>query len=363
MVTINCKDCSNDVNMPNRKFKICFDCKNKPKKNKKKEVVLFDKSKSIITPSDNRLDNIFFLLVEISTYLTITEIYNLHLTCKEYREILRNIKLWNDIINKTYNISFMNPVDITNIIMLSISLDKCIICEFCLSKTCNNSCIYTKKISKTDSINYYLLTKDDLATIAPEVKYNNFFKKNITLFNHQEVRQLVCEKYCGYSNFKIFREKIDNIKHEKRNIRLKNLEMKEKEFQEWRLDYIGSFDYSNLTNNERLDLVNKKLNEYGIVYNPETDPESEIFMNFVNGYLVNMSVEHIAVLLKLQDILYSYHEVIYLEFYHDISISLDRMMCKKRGKPNYTWHDALIDIYKKYEPRILKFINSIVIIG
>lgn len=345
MVIINCKKCLKDIEMPSRRFKICTNCNTRT--NKKNEFICLNK----IEPSkENRLFEIFYLIKEISSYLTIYELYNFYQTCKEVKHIHDSSKLWQYILNRDFKL----PVEIDSF-KTSIALDRGIICNICLSTICNyRRCIYSKNISKTLCLDYYKLTEEELKKINCNVKFNNFYRKNITMFNHREIKDFVVKKYHGITNFLLYRKKLDDIKKENKKKREENRIKKEKEFLKWKEGYENTFDYSNMTNNERNNLLNLEIKKNNMIRRRD----SRLCKEFIKGNIKNKSIEHIIAILKLTSILFTYNHIIYTFYNEECNLYIEKVMFNNRKKNNYTWLDAVDYTHNIYRKRF----NSIVII-
>ena len=183
--------------MPDKR---CSTCKIYSNKKNQKNI-------DTIISVQNNIQYVFFLISEISSYLTAWEIYSIYQTCKEHRDILSDNKIWLYILQRDFNI--INPIssyDFLSPIKFAISLDLEIICNHCYTvynKKCSKHCkMRYKTVSKTSCLEYYHLTPPELLQFQHEVKYNNFFRKDITLFNSKEIRSFVNHKYKGITNFK-----------------------------------------------------------------------------------------------------------------------------------------------------------------
>ena len=125
---------------------------------------------------------------------------------------MNSSQLWKNIFKRDFKL----PIEI-NSFRTAIGLDSGIICNICLTNRCNyRRCIYSKSISKTTCLVYYKLTEEELNKINCDTKYNNFYRKYITMFNHRDIKDFVVKKYCGFTNFLLYRKKLDDIKKEKK---------------------------------------------------------------------------------------------------------------------------------------------------
>ncbi len=345
MVIINCKKCLKEHVMPSRRFKICTNCNPKNKKIKFTSTTIIN-----LEPLNrNRLLDIFYLINEISSYLTIYELYSFYQTCKEFKNILHLSQLWYYMYLRDFKI----PVEIDSF-KFAIALDSGIICNICLSNECNyRRCVYSKNISKTICLEYYRLTEKELNEISSNVKYNNFYRKYITMFNHREIKDFVVKKYFGFTNFLIYRNKLDNIKRERKKKREENRIKKEKEFLKWKEDYKNSFDYSKMSNNERENLLNLEFQKNSMIRRRD----SRLCKEFIRGNVNDKSIEHIIAILKLTFILFTYNHIIYTIYNEECNLHLEKVMFNNRKKNNYTWLNAVEDTHNTYRNRF----NSIII--
>ena len=98
MVLITRKKCNISVDMPTRCFKLCTNCKTRKKKVQNiTDTTIVDES----IPTFDIL-NIFYLISEISTYLTAYEVWCLYRTCTEFKNILSDKKIWSAILERDY---------------------------------------------------------------------------------------------------------------------------------------------------------------------------------------------------------------------------------------------------------------------
>lgn len=341
MVIINCKKCAKDFEMPNKRYKICYHCSRK--KNNKDDIVIKNNVNDNIISNNNRLLDIYFLIDEISSYLTIYELYSFYLTCKENKDIIDSSKIWKYMCNRDFKINIDDMSFKT-----AIGFDSCQLCNVCLTYNCNyRQCIYVKNISKTLCQEYYKLSNEELSQIKSNVKYNNFYKKEITLFNQRHIKYFIVNKHHGLTNFIMYRNKLDNIKEEKRKKREENKIKREKEFRKWKEEYIKTFNYSNMTNQERMDLIDLELSKNDM----KRRNDSMLCKEFIKGRVRDKSIEHIVAILKMTKILFSYNHIIYTMYNNDCNAYLEKLMFKNKKKTYYTWLNAVDDTHKNYRNR------------
>ena len=316
MVIINCKKCSKEIEMPNKRYKICFICN---RKNNKEKINDFIVNNVIITSSnDNRLLDIYYLINEISTYLTIYELYSFYQTSKETKNIINKSKIWKYMCNRDFKIDREFNIDDISL-KFAIGLDSAEICNSCLTYNCNyRRCIYSKNISKTVCKQYYKLCDDELSQISHNIKYNNFYQKEITMFNQKNVKYFIVKKYHGLTNFVMYRNKLDNIIQENKKKREESKLKKEEEFQEWKKEYVKTFNYCNMTNEERRILLDRKLNDINLIRRHD----SILSKKFIKGRVKDKSIDHIVSILKLTQILFSYNHIIYSTYNEECNIYL-----------------------------------------
>ena len=75
MVIINCKKCLKDNEMPSKRFKICINCNTRSKKSNKVVNTSLNTIMNIEPSNTNRFLEIYYLIEEISSYLTIYEFF------------------------------------------------------------------------------------------------------------------------------------------------------------------------------------------------------------------------------------------------------------------------------------------------
>lgn len=353
MVLINCKRCNKDYEMPNKRFKICTNCK--PKKTQIEKYNLKEDKCSF------SLLDIFYLITSIIPYLTIYEVYSLYTTCKEIKGILSEDKTWVNLIKRDYKLVNDCSVRINNAfkplkpISLAIGLDRCDICHCCQTShvdRCVRYCDFNyHKISKTDCIEVYKLTLEDLSELSYEIKYNNFFKKYITMFNMKEIKRFVSIKYKGYTNFVLFKNKLDNILTLKRKKREENKLNKELLFEAWKLHYQTTFDYSNMSENERQTLLDLNLLENEMVRRDD----SKLCKAFIRGYVNDKCVDHVVAILKMTHILFTYNHIAFINFNDRCNSYLEEMMFKNKNKNIYSWIDAVEDTHTRFKKQLLEY--------
>jgi len=348
MVLITCKKCNSNIDMPNKRYKICTNC----------NIKTIIKKKSIIT--ENTLEfnilNIFYLIPEICSYLTLYEIWNTYQTCTEFKDILSDQKIWFNILKRDYgNISLFINNKLIEPRRYSLLIESCMICPICkvyLDK-CNTHCLLRfNKISKTDCLNYYKLELNELLKFPCEIKYNNFFKKNITLYKKNTILNYVTIKYKGWTNFLLFRKNIEHKLHLKKIKIMTNRENKIKDFQNWKQSYINSINYSKLSNIERQNLLDLELEKQ----NMERREDSLLCKGFINGTVNNKSVDHIVAILKITSYLFTYSHFIYTNFSDICNNNLEQLMFNNRNKKKqYTWYDAVKDTCDKYRNKCIEY--------
>jgi hypothetical protein len=359
MVLINCKKCNKSVDMPTRCFKLCTDCKI-IKKTVNNKIIKTEKS---ISTSTFDIFNIFYLMTEISSYLTAYDVWSLYKTCKEFKSIFADEKIWAEIIQRDYlktELSMVVNSEViynVNPIKYAILLETSMICPKCnvFMGKCDKICTMRyNKISKTECLNYYKLTDTEIDNIPHEVKYNNFFKKNITLFKKENILSYVCKKYNGWTNFILFRKNIEHQLELKKIKMLQNLEKKEEEFKEWKNIYNKSFNYRNMENIERQDILDLELRKQKL----ERREDSMLCKGFINGTVTNKCIEHIVAILKITSILFSYSHIAYTTYTDECNDYLEKLMFKNRKKKStYTWYDSVNDTHDKFKDKLIRCNN------
>ena len=154
-----------------------------------------------------------FVIPTIYEYLTITECFNFYQTCKEFKILIPN-NIWKTLILRDFYIdypSYLQKYQDTFFartcipdIKFALGLDNCIICNFCkvINSRCLSTCIIKQNtVSKTTCKTKYKLSDNELKLFKPEIKYNNYYKKNITLYKVKDIKRYICKKYTGITNF------------------------------------------------------------------------------------------------------------------------------------------------------------------
>jgi len=374
MITINCKKCNNDCEVLNRRYKICDNCK----MNRCKRIFETSLSSpcSLYSTKIDMFKDVYFIIPEICTYLTITEVNNFSMTSKENRHIVNTIeKNWLYFIKRDYGTNgLVSNVDLESIdsLKFALALESYIICHECKKSKCASNCPYKKdiKVSKTNCLKYYRLTENELLLIPHEVKYNNFYKKNITMFKHSHVKKFICNKYTGFTNFEIETKKIEHENRLRLQRRLNKIEEEKMQFNQWLKEYRESicFKYDNLTQSERQTLLFDELNRieqlngisflhenyehsYHIFYN------SKIILSFINGTITDKSLDEIVSIIHMSSILLRYHEFIHDDFINLCKKSMEKLMFKNRHRKNYKWTFTVIPTFKKYNNQIQRHLS------
>jgi hypothetical protein len=189
MVSVDDKKCKKNTSVPDKRFKNCETCRLKNN---------FKTDKGLKNSTENLIQYIYFLIPEICSYLTITEINNVSLTSKENKNILKNDKIWKLTLYRDYNI-IINQNENGLISKFAIAIDSCEICQYCYKVACLRDCINRKNrnIYKTYCKKYYKLSDEELNTVPCHTKYNNLYKKYVTVFKHSDIKKIVCIKYFG----------------------------------------------------------------------------------------------------------------------------------------------------------------------
>ena len=352
MVIITCKKCGKYNEMPSRRFKLCLICNKRIKKVEKKTEIISSNLFNVIP---------YFVIHEISYYLTISEIYNLSKISHEYENILNEVKIWKNVIKRDFWLNYEFVDDIyPNIINFAYSIDNYKICYICLLYNCEKGCInFNKKVSKTNCLKNYKLNEIELKNIDCDIRYHYIYKKYITLYNYKDILQLLSRKYLGFTNYTIYQANLEFIKEQKRLKRIENMEKKLQILENWKDSYILTFDYTYLRSDERRELLDKYLLENGM----QRREDSQLCQSFIQGNIRDKSIEHIAAILKLTQILFSYSHIVYSEFHEQCKRALEIKKFEqdlKNSKRNkfpfiYTWFDALNNIHNKYRRKFERY--------
>ena len=319
---------------------------------------------------NKNFEDILCILNEITSFLTITDIYSLSITSKEINNSIFNSPvICNYIFDRDFKTAkkfYDKRHNIHSMFSFFLAIDFGIICERCytLVKNCDKKiCPIRNKISKTECIKYYELKDKDLEKFPFDEKYISIYKKTGIFYDHYDIRKYTFMKYGGLTSFNL----IKKIKNEKRKLRqLKMLKKKEDNlaiFNDWKNTYINSFIYNNLTSEQRQMLLDNQLETYDIKLS--VFKNHLLYWEFINYNrydIKNMCVEHIAAIMKMINIMYDYEDAeygdyLYYEFIDDFYIQIEKMMFKKRKKKFYTWIKAVDDLYSKIYRN--KFVNEI----
>lgn len=336
-----CIKCNIENTFENNRYKICSECNVIKKSSKSKEII-----KEINKESIFNIESIICVIEEVASFLTIYDIESMSLVSKEYREIIVNhpciykkvLQLDNSIDNKVY---------IQKLFSCYLSVDKGERCVKCCKSydKCGRRCRLRVNISKTDCMLFYELSENDLGLFRYEKKYIPLYKKYGTFYNRYEIMKYAMKKHGGLTNFNIYKN-IKNIKKNKaRQVLLENKKDKEFKLGLWKQHYHKSFDYSELTNAQRRNM----LFEYCIENDREfREDESFIIQDFIDGDLI-FSLDHIIAILKLDEFLEKLNNYVHYNYmyfnYNDTVINL--MFNNRFRKKVYTWFDAVENIYKK----------------
>ena len=184
-----------------------------------------------------------------------------------------------------------------------------------------------------------------------EVKYNNFYRKYITQYKYNNVKDLVCRKYCGLTNFKHFRQKLDKVQLDKKRRRIEKQTRTELEFIAWQKQYKTTFDYSQLSNKQRQDLLDSTLESN----NMQRRNDSRLCHAFIHGNIFDMHIDHVIAMLKMTYILFNYNHIIYAEFNAVCNHNILKNMFKHKQNNNYTWDNAVENTHRAFRKRFLRY--------
>lgn len=156
------------------------------------------------------------LSILIQQYNTIDAIiaYKCNFVCKELHNLINEHDNWNKykFIKKDYDNEKCNLCNLNN----TIAFGKCFNCLKDITF-----------ITATDVKKKWYLNDKDLLNLNVYIKYHNVYKKNIKLFDKNEILEYSLIKYNGMKNFnKIVENKLQKSK-KMRDIKLNNLKEKE----------------------------------------------------------------------------------------------------------------------------------------
>lgn len=350
-----CKKCKKENSFPDNRYKICDGCKNKNNKIKdetKKEIIK--------TNSDINIKHIYFIFHEIILYLSITDISNIFFTSKECNYFMKKIPsfIYRNIADRDFGyLKPNNNVDTNILFFYCLMLDTGVVCNKCFNyiTECNKKCYNYKNISKSECLKYYEMTNQELDNFEYEKKYITYYRKYGIFYNHYNIRNYIIKKYSGLTNFYSFKKFLN----EKREIkRLKIFKKKEEniiEFNIWKSNYLNSFDYNNLSPEEKKIQLDKTIIDNNLEINFEDNDTSEyLYYNFINGSFNDKSIDEICAIIKLEKILLEYGYAVLDIFMYECLNDLEKYMFKNRKKTTYMWFNAVEDVHKKYKSKFEK---------
>ena len=186
--------------------------------------------------------DIFSIIIENYDVIDVLVIYKCNFVCKELNNFINKNNNWNKykFIKKDYdNITCCN----NNIIAFG---------------KCFNCLKQIKLITATDVKKIWYLNDKDLLNFNVYNKTNNIYKKNIRLFDNNEILEYSLIKYNGMKNFNIF-------KQNKLNKNKNYIESKKKEKEN--------------TINLRMNILSYKLDEKKILHGYDSD----LCNQYING--------------------------------------------------------------------------------
>lgn len=287
------------------------------------------------------------MIYEICSFLTTYEIYNIFLTSKELNCIKLNSKLWTTIIQRDFNIY----TKIEYPFQFAIDLDCCKICMYCISE-CSKECEFGyKNVFKTACTKDYKLKEEELKGLESTVRYNNVYHKYTTSYNNAQVRQLVCKKYNGWTNFILFKNNLTNIKLIKQQKALDKKKIIENKYLEWKKEYKLTFNYSDLKSLDRENL----LKQYAKEHNIRIREDSYLCQSFIIGEIKDMSIDYIIAILQMTSILFNYSHIVYSEYHEICKEYLMMLMFTNKKNIKYTWSNAVEDTENAFEDKFSKY--------
>ena len=306
---------------------------------------------------DKNFEDIISILHEITKFLTINDIYSLTLSSKEINNnIIESPVILHYILDRDFKNVYSIIYNTKSLFSFCLGIERGIICERCYKfiKDCDRKiCPIRSTVSKTECLKFYELTEDDLDNFSFEKKYISIYKKVGIFYNHYDIRKYTFLKYGGLTNFNI----IKKIKDEKRKLRqLKMLKKREENlamFNDWEITYKNSFNYNDLTTDERKSLLDIELKAYDIKLSViKNNLLYWKFINYNKNNVKNMCVQHVAAIIKMINIIYDYEDAqygdfLFYEFIDEFYVQLKKMMFKKRKNKFYTWIKAVDDLYSK----------------
>lgn len=265
------------------------------------------------------------VIPDILMNLTIYEVFQFIFTCKEFKKEFLNQRydnlLWFKLLVRDYPL-IENLTNTQGYLYLNLLSYPQLAYRLDNGKICYNCYMYNKYCTHTlyekDVFEFFLLQKHEIRHLHRVKLY-----PDDTVYLVQEVFSLLAKKYRGITNFFLQRQKM-------------------KLFYRWKKNYNRKFCVKNSIENNRL-LLNTTLIKYKVKLNRQSD----LCSKFISGK-IKMSVEQVAVILKITSFLHSLGHKVYFDNHQRLKDKLEMLMFENRYNKSYTWMNAYNEVTKKF---------------
>lgn len=285
-------------------------------------------------------------LSNVFSYLTLYELKNILVTCKELNNIYNeSYYIWMEIIKRDFSVVDLNRYSIEDVVKLECGL----VCFKCFNekKNFHHKCKDEINISKL--FDEYYITKKMMSSVLPMGKKSSL--KRI------EILKFISGYFNGLTNYFIYK----NNESEKRMNKQKkhHLKMIRKfdRFQNWKLQYyLHNLKFVNHSSDEeRKKIIIDELEKFGL----EIRNDSRLCQEYIRGNVLLFCAEFIAGIMKITSYLFSYNFQIYNIFHTKLRDLLLYKMFLNENNVNFTFKDGVEYVLRKNKKKILKFYEKI----
>lgn len=308
MIEINCKKCNTNVVVKDKRFKYCNNCSSK-----KKNKIIFNNCSDMLYNE---------IIIQICNFLTTTDIILLSYINKYYNNCIKNnVILWKYISVRDFNFTI-----IKNIKNNCYAIDSGILCYFCGILICKENCIFYNKqfITKTDAKTIYKISNQKLNDLIYIEKYNNTYRKFMSLYQIKDIFKQVAVDNKGLSNFFL-----------KKNLKDLQTRNKKNNYIQWKNTYENKNKLINIEYNtiaKRRYLLNIELGFFGLIIRPDSMLCNTVITHGFSEYCL----EHVVSILRITDSLFQKGKWYYLKYHELYKNKLITYMYKNK---NITWYN------------------------
>ena len=267
------------------------------------------------------------MLLTIIRCLTVSQINNLRISCKQFSILLKKDNvIWCEIVKRDFKENLnMNE----NLLLSSLILDS------------NDARFRGRRfvvLSKRKLKDLFFLKNKEIKLIKsfklPGEKKKFYIVKDVVKF----VRKL----HVGITNFNIFFTIMNEIK-------IKKQRKYNEEFSIWRFsENKRSIWVLCISSEDRYKLLDQKLMDVGV----SIRGDSMLCSSFINGHCFK-SLDEIQAIISMTYYLHSF-SIDMFRFHHtNFKISMNEIMFRKKNLLNFKWMDAFLMMKKKFDKKFL----------